>query len=356
MDVNSYRKLTHPERFFQMKGINEILVQPMLRKHLDSSGAMQELFEAMTGTSLEGFEMEAMTYWAQVQWQRSGRPMFVLEEDVAFALSKTTPPEDPLVELPQLPFDGMYVVLPPVFEIWNDQTEMHRVEGLYLTRDKVIDPDKGEVVDGIGIIVVGETKPDDPDFVARLDPRIREYATGHNDAVQYGYVVPGFSFSNPRLIESTERLPGLKEGIRLAINLLFALTTNVFDQKIVTPRLPKSPSKLKELQRKRSTLPYRVLRFDKDLRLERKPRPSGSPAGAEAGRTMAAHVVMGHWHRFYAKHPLDPSNPKDKLARIVKVEGEGKAKTWTISRWVFPYLRGSGDPRPGNYLVQQGAK
>jgi hypothetical protein len=355
MDVNSYRKLTHPERMYATKGTRDALVQPMIRAGVESSGAMREALERFGGMSLHGLEMETLTYWGQIQWQRSGRPLFVLDEDVAFALSKTAPPEDPLVELPQLPFDGMYVALPPVFEIWNNETDMHRVEGLYLVRDKVIDPDRGgEVVDGIAIMVIGETKPDDPEFIARLKPEYQEYARGHNDAVQYGYIVPGLSFSNPRLIASSERMPGLKEGIRLAINLLFALTTNAFDQKIVTPKLPKSPSKLKELQRKRSTLPYRVLRFDKDLRLERKPRPSGG--ATETGRTMVAHVVMGHWHRFYAKHPLDPSDPKDKLARVLKVEGEGKARTWTISRWVFPYPRGSGEPRPGNYLVQQGAK
>lgn len=269
---------THPERFLSMKGVPEV-VDDFVRKAKNSSELASVIDLGGTSPDLTF----VITQWAMIQWIKSQKPIVVLDEYAAWSLSHRDPP---WMELPpKVHLSGVYgayVTLPPVFEVRNDESGMHAVEGLYLFEDHVYRDPSGKTKSRIvrlpqpeaerqgvrlervvGFVVVGKTKPltdaQKKSLPKGMSPEWVDlmYEQG-NDAIQWGCI--GKDTNLERLFAEAKELglDGFSEGVKLGLNLLYLLGhgSTELHQEAVVPRIPKSSAKAAKMERNKSTLPY----------------------------------------------------------------------------------------------------
>ena len=128
------RQQVHPEVLSRDVMHQQIasLVQ-RARSSVNSSGDMQLLLERIgSDDTTVGAQM-----WAFLRWKEEGRPVYYVEKELAETLSKTEIPFSVFNLKLELPTDGMYVSLPPIFEVENRETGMHDVVGAYIVLDKL---------------------------------------------------------------------------------------------------------------------------------------------------------------------------------------------------------------------------
>lgn len=313
---------------------------------------IHDLASRMVGFSQKwGFDQdktELFVQWSLHQWLKSNKPIFLLEEDLAWALSNTEPPMENFDLLPQIPIDGMFISLPPVFEIGGGGSNAgHKIEGIFLTYNEVLCPKEG-----IGE-VSGPLTEVTPETLAKYDivPSITVVGIGEDkrpaskansaflrdDLVLYFSLVPG----KPLYLHEDEH-QGQVELARVVTNLLYLLQNTRELSEVQDPPLPESllgearsarRERERDLSKGRSCLRHTVWKLST---LKRRP-PQKSEEGVPEERKVRGHIVLGHIHRYWV---LDPGEEK---VLQTKTSSTPKTKTYhLVAKWVLPYKRGEG--------------
>ncbi len=325
----------------------------VLQEALCAQGKMRDIHDMarrMDNLSLLQSERTNKTdlfvQWSIYQWVNNKKPLFVLEKELAWALSNTEPPMEKFDLLPELPIDGMYVCLPPVFDLDGGATGNHKVEGLFLTKNEVLVPKDGTILEGPASMV-------DPERLSDFDiiPSITILGVGEDknkssksgwlrdDAIIYFSLVPG----KPLYLDNDKHL-GVVELTRVVANLLYLLQNT---HELLSEKDPALPSSLlgdsrsarrereRDLDKGRSCLPHTVWKLSS---LERKP-PKDSEPGTEPEQKMRGHIVLGHIHNYWV---LDPGKSKSLSTKKVSTKTRGERIYHLVSKWILPYVRGEG--------------
>jgi len=349
MKKKELRALSHPELCWPgMAGRTVQTVRDVMGEVED----VHAVGSAIATLGLPASPSDMVLVWALHCWEKNHKPLFYLDEQLAWALANTEPPMDTFDLAPTLPINGMYLLLPPVFEIENDQTGMHKVEGMDLTENPVLVPKDlnaprphgliptdqtdahFDVVRGITILGVGEDKSPD---------RKEKIRTGmgwmRDDALLFFHLVPG-----KPIYFAVDGLPHDLDGsvplARVVVNLLYMLQ-NTREIRQVTddprPELRKEDrSARRERERERakgrSVLPCTVLKlssFEKPL------PPHRAEGGTQLKRKTRGHIVLGHIHHYWVR---DPQGLPVLDTRVTE-HGTTLVK---IAKWLLPYLKGAG--------------
>lgn len=296
---------------------------------------------------------QILTIHALYSWLIHNQPMYILDEDLAWALINTRPPMTDFDLLPKVPVSGMYVVIPPCFSIYNNQSGEHKIEGFYLTENLVrcyADParrrekvEREDVLDlndyiqepAITVVAVGEDKQ-------------AEYASKNNlapqdDALFTFHLLPG----EPLKLENvTQEQLGHQELVYMVTNLLYLLQrtkgqiTEIREDFVPSLRGDDRKSRRereRENAKGRSVLAHTILRLSEKAKASQKASSSGGE------KDMARHIVAGHIHSYWV------SNPEDQP--VLAVKGEEGKQLHLIHKWLLPYWRGSGEQTAGKTVV-----
>jgi len=231
--------------------------------------------------------LQAILSWAMYQWETQGRVILRMDHDLATALLNTRMEDTPVETLPELPFDGFYIHCPNVFRVYNRQTGIHKGEGIYVFRDSIL-PYAGadKMVPALGFLAIGEDLS-------------RQSTLPGNDAVIYSFLIAGKCVDDPML----GGLEGIREAIHIAMNFLLLFNSEeALSILAVKPPVPKSPKKLKRIERRGlSTHKY----FDVTLKNKK-------PWGERVDRQHQPQDWDGPWHvatvpgffrRYWYKYP-----------------------------------------------------
>ena len=364
--LEDLRRKTYPERMLDtphMMLVKAVERFPDVTSALDTTrailtlipGSKDKLVHPVTGAILDP---TPLVTWGLIQWRKSHRPIYVLDADLAYALANTEPPEDAFDELLRLPFDGLYVAVPPVFTVYNEDTGDHPVEGFFLMNDSGKEDAECRPTHSVTIISVGSAKKGAvvEEGVRRMYESIgrEELADELNDALQYSPIYPGENPLKTRF--SKEEHNGLRLCTRIAVNLLMALhsTKRITAKKKDPPKLPTSSSKRAKLERNWSTLPYTQLSFTKLTGMgeeEAKEREAKQTIRAEGNERakVRAHIVPGHWNRYWVTKKKVGPNDKPDGEQTDATTGE---TLYRVRRWLLPYIRGEGKVEPPTIRVR----
>lgn len=238
-------RMTHPELMDELarrEGIGGL--RDMGEERVTSSASVLEIM-LRAGMKFEDVETSGRVSFAMMQWHHSGKPILHLSPELQQMLLATDLPKS-IEELPELSFDGFYLVVPGGFFLSDPVSGLHEIEGIYLCRDRWIRRDGiGEIEDGILVCAIGEDKGN-PDT-----------ASGQvlNDSIHFFGLL-----SNEKLDRLTNhKKDGLEEVLRIVINLILLWDTeeSPVTQKVVKPPEKKSPKKQKRMARRHiSNLKY----------------------------------------------------------------------------------------------------
>lgn len=309
-------------------------------------------------------DLDAYLYWAVHRWERSRRPVFTLEGELAWAVAHTEPPTDKFDLLAEIPVEGMYVTVPPVFDIGDDEVGRHRIEGLFLTTNEVYVPRDNAQSEGAlvrmttdelnrqyrpvrGITVVGIGEDKAPDLAGRID---RGEGWRRDDWVVYFNIVPGL----PLYLDGASQ--GVVELTRVVYNLLYLLQNTTEIREEVEPTRPelegegRKPRRERERQNRkgRSAYPHRVWHLSTLDRGRTSPDPD-APVERNTVPKVSGHVVLGHIHRYWV---LDPAGRKSLATREVHTKTRGTRTYHLVARWLLPYVRGEGPVASPRVLVR----
>jgi len=237
-------KIAQEKKFFCSAAV--FLAMKSLKLDYDTGEITQD--ESQIG--LETMAAAARVTWSGIQWLRSGRPILRLNPELTETLLRTEVPTEPLDVLPELPFDGFYIVTDK-FELTDPNTGLHKGEGIYVCRDLFRD-EQGNATLGISIIAIGEDKGGGRGS-GRGKGRLLSPGLMRNDAIHYYGISPGM---NLRFIDEADGASGLQETMSIVVNMLFLWNSedSPLELREVTPRGPKSPKKIKRLERKQHSL------------------------------------------------------------------------------------------------------
>lgn len=319
--------------------------------------------EMLTQDGTRRSNLDAYLYWALHRWDRSGCPMFTMEGELAWAIAHTEPPMTTFDLMPVIPVEGMYVSMPPVFDIGDDTTGRHRVEGFFLTVNDIYVPKDGNPADGPitwieagdegrfvmkrGITVVGVGEDKKPDLSGRID---RGEGWNRDDWVVYFSLVPGESL----YIDGGTQ--GVADLTRVVANFLYLLQNTTELREDADPPRPdlvgsdRKPRRERERQHRkgRSAYPHRVWHLSTLERGRSTPDPD-APATDDPRRKVSGHVVLGHIHRYWV---LDPAGRRSLGTREVPTKTRGTRTYHLVARWLLPYERGEGPTSPTRVLVR----
>ncbi len=299
--------------------------------------------------NLDSDKTELFVQWSLYQWVNSHKPVFVLEEDLAWSLANTEPPMEQFDLLPEIPIDGMYISLPPVFELGGEVPGIyHKIEGIFLTRNEVLVPKSGEALSGpvtqvtresinlydivpsITVLGVGEDlRP----------PNKRQASYLRDDLVIYFSLVP-----NKPLYLPNDKHHGLAELTRVVTNLLYLLQNTKELSQVQDPPLPESlfgdsrtarRERERNLQKGRSCLRHTVWKLS-TLKRKTPTKPDKTLSSEE--KKVRGHIVLGHIHRYWVVDPGDEKVLQTKTAHHTK----GPRTYHLVAKWVLPYMRGEG--------------
>ncbi|NBR67104.1 MAG: hypothetical protein EBT79_07500 [Actinobacteria bacterium] len=307
--------------------------------------------------------IDTYLYWALHRWDRAGCPVFTLDGELAWSVAHTEPAMTTFDLLPQIPVDGMYVSMPPVFDIGDDDIGRHRIEGLFLTVNDIYVPVDGRAADGPvtmvseserqdyrvvrGITVVGVGEDKAPNLADRLE---RGDGWDRNDWIVFFNLVPGM----PLYIEGGPQ--GIAELTRVTANLLFLLQNTTEIREEPEPTRPEFVGDDRKARRERdrqhrkgrSAIPHRVWHLSEHDRGKVLPDPD-APTVDNPGRTVSGHVVLGHIHRYWV---LDPAGRRSLGTRTVETRTGGRRTYHLVAKWLQPYVRGEGPVAAPRVLVR----
>jgi hypothetical protein len=319
VDKNLNPRKTHPE-WMEETPLFGMISRILRNENAFASGHVGAAVEKLTGTKFPyddaDLKLTQLVHWAAYQWVESDRPIFRMSQELASALINTDLPAEELEELPNMPYNGIYIDAPEAFDVYNKHTGLHRGEGVLLCRDLVRLPED-EATEGpptltpaIAVIVVGEDKNAHQSKVIR------------DDALLYCFIVAG----KPIIGEAFGDYEGIIEGLRLGLNMLFLWNSdaNVTGRE-VRPRTPKSPKKLKKLDRQgRSVRRY----FYLDLK-NAWGRSRRQEATQWDGSTHEA-VVCGHFRRYWVMPPVCD-------AQVLKTKNDNGREMCCIRKFIKPF-------------------
>ena len=366
------RPVTYPE-LIQAGPMGRVL--ELLRKGSDPSDAheMAERVHIMAemltpgGKSTQGgtrrSNLDAYIYWALHRWDRSGCPVFTMEGELAWAIAHTEPPMTTFDLVPDIPINGMYVSMPPVFDIGDDTIGRHRVEGFFLTVNDIYVPKDKSHADGpiimIGsenmdrfekkrsITVVGVGEDKNPDLSGRID---RGEGWNRDDWVVYFSLVPGESL----YIDGGTQ--GVGDLTRVVSNFLYLLQNTTELREESDPPRPdlagadrKSRRERERQHRKgRSAYPHRVWHLS-TLERGKVPADPDAPVTDNPKREVSGHIVLGHIHRYWV---VDPAGRRVLAKREVTTKTRGARTYHLVAKWLLPYARGEGPVSSPRVLVR----
>lgn len=293
------------------------------------------------------FGSHSWMYVATTAWRDFGKPSLLMDEDLASMLLHTDlPPAEEVAKekLPEMPWPCFVIRLPPLFQVHNEVSGEHLVEGILLYRDWVTIPDTKENKECILIMVLGEDK-------ARKQRR-RTGATYIDDAMVFTMVAEG---QHPTWVSSAapaEALVSLRNAVRIVWNFLYLFNSGRTDLLMdkVTPELPKckSAKKQKRLGKKlvgKSTLPYFKLGVKGSLKTGNTSFKKGVAEHGEASQLL----VRGHFKRQW-----ELESTAKELGHV-PLRGEGTEavsktgkKMVCVRKFVAPYFRLSTSTREAN--------
>lgn len=326
---------TYPETMWE-RGYDYIC-KLIEKKGCTTSGDVWQLLEVIRAANVPVTGMQtkltSIVAWAINHWAKSGKPIFRLDPDLMQALINTEIPDEVLMELPNIPFDGFWIDAPDMFDVWNDVTEWHRSEGVLVARDRCVVTDTGEQVDCLSISVVGHDKNNGKSI-------------DRDDAVIYGFLVPG---KKPFEMETGggKSDSTMHAAMKLALNLLFLRnSTQGIELTPVQPTWPKSPGKQKRLNRQGKSHQKYFL-----VNLKGQARPWGETHGNPNHFNGPSHetVVVGHFRRYWLYDPGE--------AQVLAKEPDMKdiTKTWyCVRKWIMPHKawRKGMPPNPNTFKVK----
>lgn len=348
------RSTQHPEKY--LRGADRVM--DFLKEVYGGRPVSAEEVGVMLITLAEAQGMghiadhtQVLAVHALFSWVANNQPIYILDEDLAWALVNTRPPMENFDLLPEVPVSGMYVAIPPCFEIHNDQSGNHRIEGFYLTKNLVrcyADPARRrEKVDrdvdmsmltqepAVTVVAVGEDKKADYANKNNLPPQ--------DDALFTFHLLPGEPL---KLTDATVEQLGQQELIYMVTNLLYLLQrtrgqiTEIREDYV--PHLRGNDRKARR-ERERENSKGRSVLAHTILRLSEKARASQRVSGSGGEKDMARHIVAGHIHSYWV------SNPEEQP--VLATKGEGEKKLHLIHKWLLPYWRGTGEQTAGKTVV-----
>ncbi len=328
MKYTGKNKVSHPE-FIEAEAGN--IYEKLSKTGLSSSGEIGALLEDLKVAPEDesSFEVTMRVSWSVVQWVRSGRPLLKITPELRDMLLQTEPPEEALDVLPEIPFEGFYLLVEG-FTLWDTSSGRHQVEGIHVCKDKMrlksTDVDGRE---GLMIIAVGEDKGGGKKGLLR------------NDTLQFFGIVP-----DKKLDFWKDNLEGMKETLQVVLNLLFLWNAedSPITSKTVTPQAPKSPGKRKKLERRGYSLVKYV-----SLGLKKGYLDHGVSKDEVANWTGETHiaVVRGFFRRYSVSEPGE--------AQVLKKTETSSGKTlYQIRRFIKPHkaLRRGAAPQPNTYEIK----
>lgn len=350
------RKAQHPEKF--MRGAAPLL--DLVRSQYGKAASVDDVGQVVRFVAREvgrpeiADSTQILTVSALYAWSVNGMPMYVLEEELAWALVNTRPPMKEFELLPRVPVSGMYVVIPPIFQIYNTESGKHRIEGFYLCENLVRcyrDPLKRRTH------VPPETPLEDlvaepaVTIVAVGEDKRAEYAARHglapvDDALFTCHLMPGDPLAMGNLsVEQT----GHQELVYMVTNLLYLLQRTKGQIQEVREDVPRElrgdersarRARARENEKGRSAVPHTILRLSGKAKASQR----AAAKGEAAGKDVARHIVAGHIHSYWV------SDPEDQPVLSVKEDEAGKKKH-LIHKWLLPYWRGTGEPAGGKTVL-----
>jgi hypothetical protein len=297
--------------------------------------------------------LDFFLYWALHRWDRSGCPVFTMAKELAWAIANTEPPMTTFDLLPEIPVDGMYVSMPPVFDIGNDEVGRHRIEGFFLTVNDIYVPkdkkpagdpiillneqDESRFVRKRGITIVGVGEDKAPDLSGRID---RGEGWNRDDWVVYFSLVPG----EPLYIDSGTQ--GVADLTRVVANFLYLLQNTTELREDADPPRPDMAGADRKARRERerqhrkgrSACPHRVWHLS-TLERNKVHSDPDAPVVDNPKRKFTSHMVLGHIHRYWV---LNPTGRKSLGTREVNTKTRGLRTYHLVARWLLPYVKGEG--------------
>lgn len=298
---------------------------------------------------------DGVLIYALAEWTKNGCPLYLLDAPLARALVHTTPPMETFDLLPKVPVSGMYLSLPPIFSLHNDETGLHLVEGVYLMEDDVlvwerktggIDPrscqrrsneEKRAMFEdpslrlvprrGLTFLAVGQDR--------RQSTTLKD-AWCRDDALVNCHIAPGV----PMDPYYHDGWAGTAEMFRLVMNLIYLWqTTHHVATRVVPGRTFEGKDRAIRREKERFAANRKSASGYTLLHLDHHEAKAASTARAltEVVSTAerARHIVAGHIRRYWV---LDPGE-----ARVMETkEVHGKTRH-AVARWMLPYWRGSGE-------------
>jgi len=340
------RKIQHPEKY--LRGAAPLIAA--IRQIYGDTGSAEDVGTVVislaqaVGNPRMADSTQVLSISALYNWHANQRPKYVLEEELAWALVNTRPPMENFDLLPRVPVSGMYVVVPPIFHIFNSESGQHKIEGFYLCENLVRchadSAKRGQKIDettpladlvqqpGVTIVAVGEDKQAgyaDKNSLAPVD-----------DALFTFHLLPGGPL---KVGEMAPEQLGHQELVYMVTNLLYLLQrtkgqiTEIIED--LAPHLRGEDRKIRrererENAKGRSCLPHTILRLSEKAKASQK---SSGTGGTE--KDLARHIVAGHIHSYWV------SNPEDQP--VLSTKEEGGKKKHLVHKWLLPYWRGSGD-------------
>lgn len=299
-------------------------------------------------------QSDSYLYWALHRWIRSGHRTFTMDGELAWAIAHTELPTTTFDLLPEIPVDGMYVSVPPVFEIGDNANGWYRIEGFFLTTNDIrvrndgsapttplvsIGPSDAHLYDvrrGVSVVCVSEDKS--PDLAARID---RGEAWSRDDWLVYFNMVPGHPLPVGDWIGGSSR-------VSTFVTTLLYLLQNTTELSVESdPDRPEFVGSDRRARRERerqhrkgrSVHPHDVWHPSTPGRIAHDPE---APVEPQHRRKVSGHVALGYIRMYWV---ADPVGRKSLETREVTTR-TGETRTYhRVAVWVRPYVRGE-DPDP----------
>ena len=294
------------------------------------NGLLTDVAPEVSRDLMKDKDVSGRVMWAHVQWVRSDRPILRLSDELRDLLLRTEIPQEPLDKMPEIPFDGFYLVVDGGYTIVDNVTGDHEIEGIYVCKDKMYrSKEDREVVDGLQVLAVGEDKGGAP-------------ASGlmRNDTLTYFAIV-----DKVRLDLLYDSALSIQETLRVVLNLLLLWNSerSPIVTKSVTPPTPKSPGKKKRMER-RGVSTAKYIR----LELERGYLQKDVVRDAIEGWDGPTHIAMvrGFFRRYWVAEKPESQILGEKTSHTGKT-------LYLIRRFVAPHraLRRGEAPETNTYEV-----
>lgn len=265
---------------------------------------------------------------------RPHRVVWLISEDLAFALSNTDPPverftDELMANRFRLPYPGMYLVLPPVYDLQDPESGSHKVQGIYLAEDIVLTTQQFDDM------VAGRPTP-----IVGAAPAIIASAIGECKGVLPGYVLNDTTASltlspvtrGGEVEYLTRPSAGHKNTVQLVTNFLWALHSGYLS-------VEQKDSSSRRQTIGRGGIKHVLPRSYTYVQLSEKVRRDNAEKGAmraEDVRHVRAHLVRGHWHSYWVLNPEGRVFTETRVSRTGKTEHK-------VRIWLLPYY--VGDPK-----------